>query len=51
MILGDSMLGAIIGDIAGSLDEYQEFKDSLNKTINGATDKIFRASTSILFII
>ena len=34
MILGDSMLGAIIGDIAGSLDEYKEFKDSLNKTIN-----------------
>lgn len=28
------MLGAIIGDIAGSVDEYQEFKDSLNKTIN-----------------
>ena len=34
MTLGDSMLGAIIGDLAGSLDEYQEFKDSLNKTIN-----------------
>lgn len=28
------MLGAIIGDLAGSVDEYQEFKDSLNKTIN-----------------
>ena len=28
------MLGAIIGDLAGSIDEYQEFKDSLNKIIN-----------------
>ena len=28
------MLGAIIGDLTGSLDEYQEFKDSLKKTIN-----------------
>lgn len=28
------MLGAIIGDLVGSLDEYSEFKDSLNKTIN-----------------
>lgn len=28
------MLGAIIGDLAGSIDEYSEFKDSLKKTIN-----------------
>lgn len=28
------MLGAIIGDIAGSLDEYLEFKDSLKKQVN-----------------
>lgn len=28
------MLGAIIGDLAGSIDEYQEFKDSLNKRLD-----------------
>lgn len=33
-MIGDSMLGAIIGDLAGSIYEYSEFKDSLNKTIN-----------------
>lgn len=28
------MLGAIIGDLAGSIDEYSEFKDSLNKRVD-----------------
>ena len=27
------MLGAIIGDLAGSIDEYSEFKDSLNSVL------------------